>query len=59
MDLEGIMLSEIMERQVLYDISYMWNLKIYKDIIKEMQTHRCKEQTDGYQWRRGNIGVGK
>ena len=59
MDLEGIMLSEIMERQILYDISYMWNLKKYKDIIKEMQTHWCKEQADEYQWRRGNIGVGK
>ena len=30
MDLEGIMLSEInqTERQILYDIIYMWNLKI-------------------------------
>ena len=29
MDLEGIMLSEISdrERQILYDITYMWNLK--------------------------------
>ena len=30
MDLEGIVLSEInqTERQILYDIIYMWNLKI-------------------------------
>ena len=29
MDLESIMLSEIsqIERQILYDITYMWNLK--------------------------------
>ena len=29
MDLEGIMLSEInqTERQILYDITYTWNLK--------------------------------
>ena len=27
MDLEGIMLSEIRERQILYDVIYMWNLK--------------------------------
>ena len=26
MDLEGIMLSEINQRQLLYDITYMWNL---------------------------------
>ena len=27
MDLEGIMLSEIRERQIPYDITYTWNLK--------------------------------
>ena len=27
MDLEGIVLSEISQRQILYDITYMWNLK--------------------------------
>ena len=27
MDLDGIMLSEISQRQILYDITYMWNLK--------------------------------
>ena len=25
MDLEGIMFSEISQRQILYDITYMWN----------------------------------
>ena len=28
MDLEGIMLSEIRQRQIPYDITYMWNLKM-------------------------------
>ena len=27
MDLESIMLSEIRGRQILYDLTYMWNLK--------------------------------
>ena len=27
MDLEIIILSEVRERQILYDIIYMWNLK--------------------------------
>ena len=27
MDLAGIMLSEISQRQILYDLIYMWNLK--------------------------------
>lgn len=28
MDLEGVMLSEMSQRQVPYDRTYMWNLKI-------------------------------
>ena len=27
MDLENIMLNEISQRQILYDITYTWNLK--------------------------------
>ena len=27
MDLKGIMLSEISQRQILYDFTYMWNPK--------------------------------
>ena len=27
MDLEGIMLSETSQRQILYVLTYMWNLK--------------------------------
>ena len=37
MDLEGIMLSEVRQRQVLHDFTAMWNLK---------QTNKTK--TDSY-----------
>ena len=52
MDPEIIILSEVRQRQILLDITYMWNLKnntnesIYK---KQKQTHRCRKQTYGYQ----------
>ena len=53
------------ERQILYDITYMWNLKKYNKLVnktKKKQTHRYREQTSGYQWGRGKgggtIGVG-
>ena len=40
------------ERQILYDITYMWNLKkmIQMNLFtKQKQTHRCRKQTYGYQ----------
>ena len=43
MDLEGTMLSEISQdtgRQILYDITYMWNLKI--------KTTEYSEKVDTY-----------
>ena len=70
MDLEGIILSEIKsdrERQILYEIIYMWNLKnkttseYSKKKIKKKQVHRYREKNSGYQWgeRGGNKrGVG-
>ena len=40
----------------------MWNLKKYNKLVtitKKKQTHRCREQTSGYQWReRGKMRVG-
>ena len=36
------------ERRILYDITYMWNLKQYNrlvNITKKKQTHRSREQT--------------
>ena len=49
------------ERQILYDITYMWNFKnntnesIY--CTKQKQTHRYRKQTFGYQGkeRQGDI----
>ena len=40
------------ERQILYDITYMWNLKKYNKLVnrtKKKQTYRYREQTNGYQ----------
>ena len=53
MELEGIMLNEIRERQILNDLTQMWNLKQ----TNKNQAHKYKEQICGYQ-RRGQ-GVGK
>ena len=44
------------ERQILYDITYMWNLKKKKQInlfTKQKQTHRHRRQTYGYQRGKG------
>ena len=39
------MLSEISQRQISYDITYVWNLKIIQMNLyrKEKQTHRQKK----------------
>ena len=60
MDLEGIMLSEIRERQMLYDFTHMWNLRNKtnrKKIQTKKQTLNYREQTDGYQRGGGEKGV--
>ena len=52
MDLEIIILSEGKQRQILYDITYMQNLKklIQMNLFaKQKQTHRHRKQTYGYQ----------
>ena len=37
------------ERKILYDITYMWNLKSkLVNITKKKQTHRQREQTGSY-----------
>ena len=64
MDLENIMLSEISQRQILYDITYMWNKKKKKrkhkgmyiqnrsrltDLgKKEKKTCRCQREKEGW-----------
>ena len=45
MDQEGTMLSEIRQRQILYDFTYMWNLKYKtneKNITKPTVIDRTK-----------------
>ena len=50
------------EIEILYDISYMWNLKKMMQVnlfTKQKQTHRYRKQTYGYQgvkWGRDKLG---
>ena len=47
----------VRERQVLYDIAYMWNQKmIQMNLFTKLKwTHRFREQTYGY-WGEGSGG---
>ena len=50
MELEIIILNEVKserEKQIPYDITYMWNLK-YDTNETTKQTHRHREQTCGW-----------
>ena len=55
MDLEIVILSEVKsdtERQISYDIAYLWNLKkrVQMNLFtKQKQSHGCRKQTYGYQ----------
>ena len=52
MDLEMIKLSEVSQtRQISYDITAMWNLKIIEInlLTKQKQTHRHRKQIYGCQ----------
>ena len=56
MDLEIIRLSEVREKQILYDVIYRLNLKIMIHmnlLIRQKQTHRHRKQIYGYQ--RGKV----
>ena len=47
MDLEIIILSEVRETQISYDVTYMWNLKNMIPMnffIKQKQTHRHRNK---------------
>ena len=67
MDLEGITLSEISqtERQILYDVTYVQNLKKYNKVVNITKRSRLTYienklvVTSGERERRGNIGVGE
>ena len=55
MNLKAIMINEMStrERQILYDITYMWNLKSRTSgecNKKKKQTHRYREQMSDYRW---------
>ena len=49
--------------QTAYDITYMWNLKYGTNdpIIKQKQTHRCRERLVGAKregrWGRDGLGI--
>ena len=58
MDLNIIILNEVRERQISYDITYMWNLKkmIQMNLLtKQKQTDRHRNKICGYQ--RGKVGA--
>ena len=47
MDLEIIILSEVSQRQISYDITYMWNLKYDKnELIYKTETDSQTEKTN-------------
>ena len=61
MDLETVILSEVSQREISYDIPYMRNLgRNYtnKLIYKQKQTHRLREWIYGYQKGKDSQGVG-
>ena len=61
-DLEIIMLSEVRQRQILYDITYMWNIKnnTGKSIHKtETQSQKQKNMVtqEEKEWERNKLGI--
>ena len=50
MDPEIIILNEARQRQISYDVAYMWSKKYANELIcKQKQTHRHRKQTYGPQ----------
>ena len=58
MSLENIMLSEISQREILYDVTYMWNLKnnTTECICKTATDSQIQKTTNGYQQGEGRGG---
>ena len=52
MELEIIILSEVSQRQISYDITNIWSLKMQMNLFIK-QTHRHREQTYGYKRGKG------
>ena len=47
MDLETIILSEVSQKEIPYDITYMWNLKYdINELIYETETDSQTQRTD-------------
>ena len=52
MNLDIVILSEVSQRQISYDVTYIWNL-FFKKVIemklftKQKYSHRCRKQTYG------------
>ena len=62
MDLEMIILSEVRERQISYDITFMWNLKNYtNELIYKTETDSQTQKTNSWlpkgKWERDKLGV--
>ena len=55
-----IILSEVREKQILCDITYMWNLSysIKKPNSKQKQTHKQRNQTYDCQGEKTRVEVG-
>ena len=55
MKLEIIILNEVRERQISYDITYMWNNKMIQMNLftKQKQAHKHRKQIYGYQRGKG------
>ena len=57
MDLETIILSEVSQKEIPYDITYMWNLKYdINELIYETETDSQRGRTGGCQ---GGEGQGR
>ena len=60
-DPEIITLSELNQRQILYDITYTWNVKNdINEVIYKIETHRYRKQSYRYQrakLRGGSMGL--
>ena len=59
-DLEIILLHEVRQIKISYDITYMWNLKnSTSELIYRTKSHKCRKQIYGYQgeeMERDNLG---
>ena len=59
MDLENIILSEVSQRQILYDIAYMWILKNNTNELTYKPLIDSQTQKTNYGYQRGRGGRDK